>query len=376
MQEISLQAGVDFALDALLNNRLALICGAGLSMAPPSCLPSSAALAARAKLIYDAQHGAGRDPLPARIEEQAEFFFNRNELATIYLRRLIDPNAFAGQPNSGHHAVADLLLVRGIQTAVTTNVDTLIETAGQLLLGQVGMGIDGNTVAALSPDIAPLLKIHGCRNCDPDNTVWAQSQIGVEPVASRILSSERWLSVRLLDRDLLIVGYWTDWDYLNDILERTIGAVRPARVIVVNPGDAAEFPAKAPALYALGQRATGSFQHVRISGANFLDRLRLEFSKSFVRRVLHAGAASYQERAGTAPLPIWTEPPDLDNEMFWHLRRDLEGCTPQQPALNRDPPEEALLGLTLLQLRAGGAVADGSYWVLNDRRIRVLRALN
>jgi hypothetical protein len=202
VQEITLQAGIEFALDSLLNDRLALLCGAGLSMAPPSCLPAAAALAARAKQIYDARYGSGREPLPAGVEEQAEFFFSRNELATVYFRHLIDPNAFAGQPNPGHHAIADFLLVRGIQTAVTTNVDTLIETAGQLLLGQVGMGIDGNGVAALSPDIAPLLKIHGCRTCDPDNMVWAPSQIEVEPVAGWILSSEGWLRVRLLDRDL------------------------------------------------------------------------------------------------------------------------------------------------------------------------------
>jgi hypothetical protein len=292
------------------------------------------------------------------------------------LRNLIDRNAFAGRPNGGHYAVADLLLVRGIQTAVTTNIDTLIETAGQLLLGQIGLGIDGYKVAALSPKVAPLLKIHGCRACDPDNTVWAPSQLNVEPVASRIRSSEEWLRGRLLDRDLLIVGYWTDWDYLNDVLARTIGAVRPARVVVVDPADAADFPGKAPALYALGQRATGPFQRVCASGTDFLDRLRLEFSKSFVRRLLHAGTSAYVEQVGTAPLAIWTEPPAIDNEMFWRLRRDLEGRTPQEPALDSTPPEEPLLGLTLLQLRASGAVADGSYWMLNGRRIRVLRALN
>jgi hypothetical protein len=253
---------LEFSLDSLLNDRLSLLCGAGLSMAPPSCLPSAAPLTARAKQIHDAQYGSAREPLAVGVEEQAEFFFKRGELATVYFRSLIDPNAFAGSPNPGHYAIADLLMVRGIQTAVTTNVDTLIETAGQLILGQIGTGIDGNGVAALSPDIAPLLKIHGCRTCDPDNMVWAPGQLDVEPVAGRILSSEHWLNVRLLDRDLLIIGYWTDWDYLNDVLERTVGAVRPARVIVVNPADAAEFAAKAPALYALGQRATGAFQHV------------------------------------------------------------------------------------------------------------------
>jgi hypothetical protein len=376
MQEIDFRAGVSMALDSLLNSRLALLCGAGLSMASPSSLPSAAALAAKAKQKYDGLYGVTRDPLPVDVEDQAEFFFRRGELATVYFRSLIDPNAFSGQPNPGHHAIADLLLVGGIQTAVTTNVDSLIETAGHLLLGQVAIGIDGNTIAMLAPEIAPLLKIHGCRTCDPDNMVWAPGQLEVEPVAGRIRSSQQWLGVRLLDRNLVIIGYWTDWDYLNELLERTLGAVRPAQVIVVDPADADNFRAKAPVLYALGQRAATAFHHVSASGSDFLQSLRLEFSRSFLRQVLHAGASGYQELTGAVPLPAWTEPPDLDNDMLWRVRRDLEGRSPTEPALDRNPPTEELLGLTLLQLRAGGAVADGSYWVLNGRRIRVLRALN
>jgi hypothetical protein len=32
--------------------------------------------------------------------------------------------------------------------------------------------------------------------------------------------------------------------------------------------------------------------------------------------------------------------------------------------------------MTLLQLQAAGAIADGPYWLLNSRRIRVLRTAN
>jgi hypothetical protein len=182
MQEISFEEGVALALDALLNDRLALLCGAGLSMAPPSLLPAAAALAAAAKQKYDAKYGTTRDPLPANIEDQAEYFFRRQELATVYFRTLIDLHAFAGPPNPGHYAISDLLLVRGIQTAVTTNVDFLIETAGQQLFGQVCAGIDGANVAMFPPDCAPLLKVHGCRVRDPDNMVWARGQLAASPV--------------------------------------------------------------------------------------------------------------------------------------------------------------------------------------------------
>src|ERR1035437_868279 len=104
MNEIPFDDGVAIALDSLLSDRLSLLAGAGLSMAPPSSLPSAAALAASAKAKYDATHGARRPPLAATVDEQAEFFFRRDELATVYFRQLIDPNAFAGRPNVGHIA--------------------------------------------------------------------------------------------------------------------------------------------------------------------------------------------------------------------------------------------------------------------------------
>jgi len=71
MDEINLQAGVAKALDALFADRLALLCGAGLSMAAPSSLPSAAALAWKAKQKYDATYGPDRDPLPELIDHLA-----------------------------------------------------------------------------------------------------------------------------------------------------------------------------------------------------------------------------------------------------------------------------------------------------------------
>ncbi len=375
MQEIAFDAALETALDSLLNDRLALLAGAGLSMAPPSSLPSATDLAATAKQKYDATFGASRPPLPVRVEDQAEFFFQRGELETVYFNKYIDWHAFAGVPNCGHEAVADLLLVRAIQTAITTNVDRLIEIAGEHLLGHVGAGIDGHEVAAFPPDVKPLLKIHGCRS-RPNTMVWAPGQPPVPPVAQRIANSATWLNAQLLSRDLLIIGYWTDWDYLNKVLANTLGAVYPARVLVVDPANGALFAGKAPDLYALGQRATTAFLHVQASGADFLKSLRLHFSKSFVRRVLYQGSTEYLSESGINPAAAWTEPPNLDNTTLWQIRRDLEGRIPNEPAQARNPPDEPLLGLTLLQLQACGAVSDGPYWQLNGRRVRVLRAAN
>lgn len=376
MQQIDFDLGVQATLDSVLAERLALLAGAGLSMAPPSNLPSAAAIAADAKRKYDAMHGAGRAPLSPEIEQQAEFFFQQGKLASVYFRTLIDPHVFAAPPNDGHFAVADLLLVQGIQTAITTNVDMLIETAGQRLYGQIGTGLDQAEAVTLPPHTSPLLKIHGCRHKDHDNMVWAPGQITAPPVSDRIDSSAQWLIQRLADRDLLIVGYWTDWDYLNQVLERVLDQVRPSKVIVVDPADSASFRAKAPNLYALSDAVQNGFLHVRASGADFLAALRKDFSKAFVRQLISCGAEEFQDRTGAAPPQAITEPPDIDNDALWLMRRDLEGRAPNQPAAMLSPPMECTLGLTLLQLRSSGATADGQYWLLNNKRIRVLRASN
>ncbi len=368
--------GLDLAFTSLLAQRLAIIAGAGLSMAPPSRLPSAWQLAARAKTMYDLQWGATKTPLSDNIETQAEFFFANDELQTVYLATLIDPHAFAGRPNPGHFAVADLMLSQAIQTVLTTNVDTLVETAGNTLFGQIETGIDGERIAALRPDATPMLKIHGCRQADWPNTVWAPSQLSVEPVLSRVRSSIPWVSHRLLNRDLVIVGYWSDWDYLNQILTQVMNAVSPSRVILVDPAESATFSVKAPALFALGERAANGFHHVQASGDVFLAALRRKFSQHIVRAVLHSGAGAYTDDVGVAPEASWLEPPTMDDDQLWLLRRDLLGCAPNVPATSRTPPDEPLLGVTLLKLQAAGAVAEGSCWNLDGKVIRVLRTPN
>jgi hypothetical protein len=375
MDEIQLHEGIGTALDALFADRLAILCGAGLSMAAPSDIPSAAALAEKAKGKYDATYGGSRDPLPQTIDAQTEFFFQRGELFTVYLRTYIDRDVFAAVPNSGHYAIDDLLLTGAITTAASTNVDTLIESAGNFLFGQVGVGVSRAQVAALPVAKSPLLKIHGCWS-DPLQTIWAAGQVAIDPTHTRLVECGVWLGQRLLDRDLVIVGYWTDWDYLNEVLATALGSVNPSRVIVVDPCETHTFGTKAPALHALGQRAGHEFSHVRCSGDAFLDQLRVEFSRSFIRRALHAGGEAYQAHTGVAPEDSWMEPASTNAEVLWRIRRDLEGANPNEPARSRLPIEEPLLGMTMLQLRAAGAVPDGMYWNLGGSRVRVLRTAN
>lgn len=373
MDVVNLDVALDLALDGILNNRLVLIAGAGLSMAPPSNLPSAATIAGDAKAEYDARYGGLRPALPPGIEDQAEFFFARHELG-VYLKEFVDPDVFAGEPNAGHIAAADFLLSHGLQAIVTTNVDILIETAGQSLMGHVFAGIDGVQVAAPPGGGAPMLKIHGCWLQERDNTVWAPSQLGASPVKERIERSATWLETALLDKDLLIVGYSTDWDYLNQVIEKTLGAVSPASVLVVDPSATATFIAKAPHLSDLAGRATKGAFHLQMSGSEFLDRLRLQFSKVFIHRAIAKGVAPFAALTGHPPADASKAAPDLDNEALWRMRRDLLGCRPNRPARQAAPHDEPAVGLTLLQIREAGGTPEGPLWNVGGRLIRVIRA--
>lgn len=374
LKAISLDQGLQIALDAIFASRLVLLCGAGLSMSSPSNLPSAAALAASAKKKYAARFGTTRPPLADGIEEQAEFFFKTGDLGTLYLKALIDTDAFASPFSEGHSAVADLLLTGSACTAVSTNVDTLIEDAGHALFGEIGCGIDRETVAGLPNEISPLLKIHGCWSRDRPNTIWAAGQLAADPVRSRVRGSAEWLKHRLMDKDLVIVGYFTDWDYLNGVLETALGEVSPSRVVVVDLGDAAWLAAKAPTFHALGIRARSEFLHVQATGDTFLQALRSRFCQSFIRGVVHAGAEAFEQRHGRPPDPSWFEPSAAETSSLYALRRDLEGALPSRPARRREPADGPAVGLTILQLLNAGATGEGQYWLLNGKRIRVLNS--
>jgi len=376
LRTISLDDGVGIALESIFASRLVLLCGAGLSMSSPSNLPSAAALAASAKKKYAARFGVGRPPLADGIEEQAEFFFERGDLGTLYLKTLIDADAFASPFNEGHSAVADLLLTGSACTAVSTNVDTLIEDAGHALFGQIRCGIDREAVAGLPNDVSPLLKIHGCWRLDQTNTVWASGQLTTDPVMSRVNGSAAWLNHRLVDKDLVVIGYFTDWDYLNGVLEKALGEVSPSRVVVVDRGDGDWLAAKAPVFNALGNRARSEFLHVQATGNDFLQTLRLRFCQSFVRGVVHAGADAFAQLYDRRPDPSWLEPSAAETSSLYALRRDLEGVLPNEPARRREPADGPAVGLTILELLNAGASSDGQYWLLNGKRIRVLNSGN
>src|SRR5436190_9820610 len=97
-------------LGSIAADNLVIFCGAGLSMAPPSSLPSARQVAMDCFPKYEQAIGA-RLPPNARedLEAQCQFAFGRGELQKLFLAKLVTWRPFFRNQNKGHAAVADVL---------------------------------------------------------------------------------------------------------------------------------------------------------------------------------------------------------------------------------------------------------------------------
>jgi len=84
-------------------NRLVILCGAGLSMSPPSNLPSAARLAQNCADKYLEITGNHLDDdLRNDLEKLADHFRQANEFQSVFIQQLIPWREFRRKPNNGH----------------------------------------------------------------------------------------------------------------------------------------------------------------------------------------------------------------------------------------------------------------------------------
>lgn len=130
------------------------------------------------------------------------------------------------------------------------------------------------------------------------------------------------MDINLPGRDLVVVGFWTDWGYLNDVLANAFGITNANSVTVIDPSTLANLQAKAPNLWTKLNGLSRTFEHVQASGADALEELRTAYSKSWARRYYALGEKLVQA-AGIAA--VEKAPFDaLVGEHLYDLRRDAE----------------------------------------------------
>lgn len=360
-------------LASMDSGRLVVLCGAGLSMAPPSNLPSARRVAEMCFDAYQVRVDPHINPaLRQNLETLAEYFAGLNTLKAQFIENLVPWKDFERPPNPGHAAIADFLITKAAVAGLSSNYDKLIERRAWDYGADFRGSLDGDEANACAHVQAPLLKFHGCSHRDRGSTVWAPSQLHDPIIAGRIDKSKVWMAANLRQKDLLVVGFWSNWDYLNRIIGGALHGLDPLSVTVIDLSGVADLEQKAPDLWALAHQPEVTFTHVQESGADALDELRRAFSENYLRQVLAAGRAAFEAATGAACDPAWLNVTGLDSESLYDWRRDAEGVPVGRPAMTNRPKNGEALGYFHLLLRRAGAVQQPQGYSLAGRRIRVV----
>jgi len=306
------------------------------------------------------------------LEAFAEYFSDMNTLRAQFIENLIPWAEFERPPNPGHAAIADFLIIKAVFAGLSSNYDKLIERRAWDYGADFRGSLDGDEATACARVQGPLLKFHGCSHRDRGSTVWAPSQLQDPIIAGRIERSRTWMAANLRQKDLLVVGFWSDWDYLNEIVGSALQGLSPLSVTVVDLSGAADLEQKAPDLWALAHQPQVTFTHVQESGADALDELRRAFSENYLRQVLAAGRAAFEAATGAACDPAWLNVAGLDSESLYEWRRDAEGVPSGSPATTNRPRNGEALGYFHLLLRRAGAVQQSQGYEFAGRRVRVI----
>jgi hypothetical protein len=339
-------------------------------MGEPSRTPGARELADDCVQRY--QPEAVPPEIQHNLEQLADFFLFSPPLRAIFRDRLVDWSRFNGVPNSGHVAVADFLACGAATAAITTNFDMLVEEASKQLGDRAFQATVETDEAHRHSDHRPLLKIHGCMGRNRDQILWSRNQIeGMHPdppLAARITAWRTWMAANLQGRDLVIVGFWTDWAYLNSVLEGVLDGTNPALIYLVNPGPAEELEQKAPGLWSISHRNGVFFRHVQQTGTEFLRNLRNSFNRKFFEHTLHRSISAFKAITGSTVDPaVDVLPAAANSEDLYDLRRDICGVPAGHVVRELKPkPHMEVIGATHLRLQARGAILSGARYRISD----------
>ncbi len=306
------------------------------------------------------------------IDQLAGHFYANGLFETTFLGALVPWDDLVGEPNTGHAAVADLLISRVAHATLSANFDPLIEQWANAHKVAMRGALDGTEAVSFVATANPLLKFHGCLTRSRECTLWTQGQITDATIGSRIESCAAWMRINLPGKDLLVIGFWTDWGYLNDVLANVMSLQGLHSVTVVDPLPSDDLQIKAPVLWGKLTASTTLFKHVQASGADALDELRAGFSKVWARKFFALGKP-YFEAEGKTYSAAAVDPAAVGTEELYNLRRDSEGVPYNRAARRKEPAREAAIAafahLLLLQV---GAVRQGAWYEHGGHTIRVI----
>ncbi|MBX3535115.1 MAG: SIR2 family protein [Xanthobacteraceae bacterium] len=365
------QKDITRLLGSIEAGNLVILCGAGLSIPQPSNLLSAVGVS---RICFD--KWKANEDLPAELRDDidglAAHFYGQGNFKSVFIAALVPWNRLVGEPNNGHAAVGDFLICRAVHGALSANFDTLIEQWSQRHKIAMRGALDGAEAVKFSANANPLLKFHGCFHREPENTIWTQGQLSSADLKDRIDSCSKWINLNLPGKDILIVGFWTDWGYLNGVIADALQVKNANSVTVVDPATSEELEHKAPVLWDKLRTASASFVHIKTSGSDALEELRTEFSRSWAKKFFNLGEPFIRATGQEFSLEECS-PETWSCDDLYDLRRDAEGRPYTDAACDKQPPPQSASGAFLhILLSKAGAERKGSHYELNGERIRIV----
>jgi hypothetical protein len=208
-----------------------VLCGVGLSIPPPSDLLS----AVRVSQMPGCTRNPSIQHCGTKLIRLAGYFHATGAFERVFIRRLVPWNELVGPPNNGHAAIADLLISRGAHAALSTNVDPMIEHWAEERKIAMRGGLNGQEAVDFAANTNPLIKFHGCMRRAQEKTLWTQDQLAERDVKTRVESCSQWMNLHLPGKHLVVVGFWTDWGYMNDVIANAFAIDNASSVTVIDP---------------------------------------------------------------------------------------------------------------------------------------------
>jgi hypothetical protein len=357
-------------LGAIETDTLVFLCGAGLSIPSPSNLLSAVTVS---RHVYDEwQPVEALDPLLRDdLDRLAGYFYGKGDFEKVFLRR-VPWRDFVGVPNSGHAAIADFLICRAARSALSANFDGLIESWAGSHKVFIRGALTGQEAEQFDNVSRPLVKFHGCLQRDLERTLWTRPQLSEATIDARVKSCSEWMHVVVPGKHLVVVGFWTDWGYFNDVITAALSVAKAVSVTVIDPSTSAELEAKAPHLWTSLNSLSDVFEHVQVSADKALEDLRDAYSRAWARRFFGLGPAMMPAASG-APAVAAAAADALNGEDLYDLRRDAEGVPYTGAAQLKAPAATAAQAAMFhLELINAGATQRGAWLEFGGQSIRIV----
>lgn len=344
------------------------LCGAGLSIPSPSDLVSAVEISKR---CYDRWAATETlDPILRNDIDRLSGYFHARGNFRVFIG-LVPWNDLVGTPNKGHAAIADLLITRGALATLSANFDTMIERWAESRKVAMRGALNGQEAAEFATKTSPLVKFHGCLYRDQENTLWTKAQLMEAPIQTRVETCSEWMKLNLPGKDLVVVGFWTDWGYLDDVLAEAYATGGARSVTVIDPSPTTFLETKAPKLWEKLTSMSQVFKHVQASGDDALDQLRTAFSKSWARKFYALGQPLVLNNGGTIPTAATHD--TLTGEELYNLRQDAQGVPYNRAATWKAPEQNASQAAFIhMKLLDAGARQQGAWLEHGGRTIRVI----